>query len=137
MGQMHFPGEKLIKSVAGIATDDEESDIYDDIIGFAIVILAIGCIIGCFFSFVNSIKIFGGGFVLFTIILQIKDCIKGKESFISTLYGIAGLCYFLYLIICIIGFFSSFWVNLKAAGIATLIFIGVCFVIGLFDNNKD
>lgn len=137
MGQMHFPGEKLIKSVTGLNKEDEDSDIYDTIIGLAIIFLTIGCIIGCFFSFVNSVKLFVGGFVLFTIILQIKDWLKGEENLSDVLYAIAGLGYFYYLITCFIGLFSNFWVNLKAAGVGTLVFIGVCFFIGLFDNSKD
>lgn len=137
MGQMRFPGKKILGSVTGLNKKDEDSDIYDSIIGFAIIALMIGCIIGCFFSFVNSVKLFIGGFAFMSILIQVKDWIKGRETFLSVMYGVAGLGYFYCLISCFLGLFSNFWTNLKAAGVATLVFFGICFIISLFDNSKD
>ncbi|MDR1221361.1 MAG: hypothetical protein LBL07_00590 [Tannerella sp.] len=137
MGYMLFPGEKIIKSMTGINKKDEDSDIYDSIIGFAILALTIGCFIGCFYSFVNSVLFFAGGFSFLSIAIQIKDWIKGNEKFLNVIYSSAGLGYFYCLISCFLGLFSSFWVNLKVLGIATLIFIGICFIVGLFGNSND
>jgi len=136
MGQMFFPGEKIIKSITGLNKKDEEGDIYDLIIGYAIIALMLGCIIGCFFSFVNSAKIFVGGFSLLAITLSIKNWIKGQEKFLTIIYGGIGLGYFYYLVSCLLGLFSNFWINLKSAGIGTLIYIGFFFIIRLFDNTK-
>lgn len=137
MGQMRFPGKKILESVTGSNKKDEDSDIYDSIIGFVIIALIVGCIIGCFFSFVNSVKFFIGGFACMSILIQIKDWIKGRENFLTVIYGATGLSCFYCLVSCFLGLFSDFWTNLKAAGVAILVFFGICFIIGLFDNSKD
>jgi hypothetical protein len=134
---MSTPGKKMIKSMTGINKKEEDSDIYDTVIGFAIIALMVGCMIGCFYSFVNSVLFFAGGFSFLSIAIQIKDWIKGKQEFLSVIYCSVGLGYFYCLISCFLGLFSSFWASLKVLGIATLAFIGVCFIIGLFDNSKD